>query len=105
VFDRFKEAFDALGREAGKRQSLVPYFISSFPGAGDAAMAAVEDFLRREGWTLEQVQDYIPLPMTPAAAMYVTGRDYDTGSPIPVTRGLAARRRQMLSLRPGPGRR
>jgi radical SAM superfamily enzyme YgiQ (UPF0313 family) len=84
----------------------VPYFISNFPGSTEREMEAVEHFVRREGWNLQQVQDFIPLPMTPAAAVYATGLDYETGKPVPVVRGLAGRRAQMRQLRPRkPGRR
>jgi hypothetical protein len=69
-------------------------------------MRTVEQFLRRTHWNLQQVQDFIPLPMTPAAAMYVTGLDYQTGAPIRVARGAAARQVQKDALRPGsPARR
>lgn len=98
VFAQFRQAYREAGREAGKPRSLVPYFISSFPGCDDAAMAKVKEFLQDQGLVLEQVQDFIPLPMTAAAAMYVTGRDYETGRPIPVARGAADRRRQVQAL-------
>ncbi|RME92850.1 MAG: hypothetical protein D6766_09305, partial [Verrucomicrobia bacterium] len=72
----------------------------SFPGCTDEEMGVVERFLRRTNWNLQQVQDFIPLPMTPSAAMYVTGRDFDTGQPIPVARRTSERRRQLAALRP-----
>ncbi|NOY81745.1 MAG: YgiQ family radical SAM protein [Kiritimatiellaeota bacterium] len=97
-FHLFRERFEAESRAAGKEQYLVPYFISNFPGCTDREMDAVGEFLRSQGWRLQQVQDFIPLPMTPAAAMYYAGRDYDTERPIPVARGLAERRRQMRIL-------
>lgn len=104
VFEQFLDLFRRESRAAGKEQYVVPYFISSFPGCTEAHMKTVETFLRSSRWNLQQVQDYIPLPMTPAAAMYVTGLDYETGKPIPVARGTAERRRQLDSLRPGaPG--
>ncbi len=99
-FERFRKLFEKESREAGREQYLVPYFISNFPGSTPEEMKTVEDFLRRERWKLQQVQDFIPLPMTPAAAMYFSGLDYETGSPIPVARGLAERRGQMRQLRP-----
>lgn len=105
TFARFQEIFLQESRAAGKEQYLVPYFISSFPGCGDEQMKAVEEFLRRTNWNLQQVQDFIPLPMTPAAAMYVTGMDYETGKPIPVVRGAGARRRQQAAFRPRAQRR
>ena len=66
-------------------------------------MKSVEKFVLKEQWKLQQVQDYIPLPMTPAAAVYYTGIDYETSEPVPVTRGLASRRDQMNQLRPYAG--
>jgi len=100
TFCEFQKAFEAESRAAGKKQYLVPYFISNFPGSTEAEMKAVEKFVREEEWKLQQVQDFIPLPMTPAAAVYYTGLDYETGEPVPVIRGLAERRTQMKQLRP-----
>lgn len=100
VFEEFMEQFHAETEAAGKEQYLVPYFISSFPGCTDGEMGMVERFLRRSNWNLQQVQDFIPLPMTPSAAMYVTGKDFDTGKPIPIVRKAGERRRQLEALRP-----
>jgi uncharacterized radical SAM protein YgiQ len=105
VFERFEEAFRKESAAAGKEQYLVPYFIAGFPGCTEAQMGAVEGFLRSSRWNLQQVQDFIPLPMTPAAAMYATGRDYDTGEPIFVARGAGERLRQRRALQPAAGRR
>jgi radical SAM superfamily enzyme YgiQ (UPF0313 family) len=108
-FRGFQKAFEKESRAAGKEQYLVPYFISNFPGSTEQEMKAVEQFVREEEWKLQQVQDFIPLPMTPAAAVYYTGLDYETGAPVTVVRGLAERRGQMKQLRPharlNPGRR
>jgi uncharacterized radical SAM protein YgiQ len=109
TFCEFQKAFEEENRAAGKKQYLVPYFISNFPGSTEGEMKAVEKFVREEEWKLQQVQDFIPLPMTPAAAVYYTGLDYETGEPVPVIRGLAERRTQMKQLRPhtkrGPSKR
>ncbi len=98
VFLEFCDRFERETRAAGKEQYLVPYFISSFPGCDERDMAVVERFLRGTGWKPRQVQDFIPLPMTPAAAMYWTGLDYERKTPIHVARGLAERRRQLQAL-------
>ncbi len=100
TFCEFQKAFEEENRAAGKKQYIVPYFISNFPGSTEKEMKAVEKFVREEEWKLQQVQDFIPLPMTPAAAVYYTGLDYETGEPVPVVRGLAERRTQMKQLRP-----
>ncbi len=105
VFDAFRAQFEQFSREAGKKQYIVPYFISNFPGSTKEEMKVVEGYLRDERWKLQQVQDFIPLPMTPAAAMYYSGLDYETEQPIPVIRGLAERRGQIRRLKGrGPAR-
>ena len=65
--------FREESKAAGKEQYLTPYFISSFPGCGDKEMTVVENFLNKSKWNLQQVQDFIPLPMTVSGAMYHTG--------------------------------
>jgi radical SAM superfamily enzyme YgiQ (UPF0313 family) len=101
-FPAFMDKFFDLSEQAGKEQYLVPYFISSFPGCTEKEMGAVEQFLKDEKWNLQQVQDFIPLPMTGSAAMYVTGLDINTGKPIPVVKGAGDRERQKRMLRPNP---
>jgi uncharacterized radical SAM protein YgiQ len=99
-FPAFMEKFFQLSEEAGKEQYLVPYFISSFPGCTEEEMGAVEKFLKQEKWNLQQVQDFIPLPMTGAAAMYVTGLDINTEQPVSIVRNAGERERQKRMLRP-----
>ncbi|MCF7849788.1 MAG: YgiQ family radical SAM protein [Kiritimatiellales bacterium] len=99
VFEAFRKEFEACSQAAGKEQYLVPYFISNFPGSTEEEMKAVSGYIRAERWNLRQVQDFIPLPMTPAAAMYYSGLDYETEQPITVVRGLGERRSQMHSLK------
>ena len=101
-FPAFLQKFAEISHEAGKEQYLVPYFISSFPGCTGQEMAVVAEFLKREHWNLQQVQDFIPLPMTAAAAMYATGLDLLSGQPIPVTRNAGEREQQKRMLRPNP---
>jgi uncharacterized radical SAM protein YgiQ len=100
IFEQFQELFREESAVAGKEQYLVPYFISSFPGCGDPEMGVVEKFLKKSKWNLQQVQDFIPLPLMPATAMYVTGLDYDTGKPITVARNAGDRYRQRQALAP-----
>ena len=99
VFEEFRACFERSSRESGKEQYIVPYFISNFPGSSQKEMKVVERYLQDERWRLQQVQDFIPLPMTPATAMYYSGLDYETEEPIHVVRGLAERRPQMNQLK------
>ena len=102
-FYRFREFFESESRAAGKKQYLIPLFISNFPGCTEKEMQTVNDYLDANHWSPQQVQDYIPLPMTMGGAMYYTGLAPD-GRKITVNRGLAERRDQIQMLkkkRPG----
>jgi len=93
-WDRFVEGFHRASRDAGKRQELVPYFISSHPGSDLDAMIELAIFLKRNGYRPDQVQDFIPAPMDIATAMYHTGIDPMTGKEVFVAKGLRDRRLQ-----------
>ncbi|HBP20185.1 MAG TPA: YgiQ family radical SAM protein [Planctomycetes bacterium] len=97
-WDRFVEEFHKASRAAGKRQELVPYFISSHPGSDLRAMIDLALFLKRNGYAPDQVQDFIPAPMDVATAMYYTGLDPLTGEEVHVARGLRDRRLQRALL-------
>ena len=105
-FYQFMDEFSKLSKEFGLEQYIIPLFISNFPGCTEKAMKVVDDFLNKHHWSLQQVQDYIPLPMTMGGAMYYCGKDSE-GNPITVNRGLAERRQQIEVLkrrRTGPPR-
>ena len=97
-FYKFKKEFEKISEEAGKEQYLIPLFISNFPGCTEDDMKTVDDYLDSENWSPQQVQDYIPLPMTMGAAMYYCGLDFNFNE-ITVMRGLKERRTQMNMLK------
>lgn len=97
--EAFMKLFERCCREAGKEQYLIPLFISNFPGCTEREMKVVDDFLERRHWSPQQVQDYIPLPMTMGAAMYCSGRNPYTGEELEVNRGLRERRTQIHMLK------
>ena len=99
-FEKFKVIFDRVNKETHKEQYLIPLFISNFPGCTEKDMKIVDDYLAKHNWSPQQVQDYIPLPLTMGAAMYCSGIAPD-GTPIEVNRGLKERRvqRNMLKRR------
>lgn len=86
VYDRFREAFETVNRELGRKQFLVPYFISSHPGTTVADAIALAEYFRDRGGTPEQVQDFYPTPGTMATCMYYTGIDPRSGEPVAVPR-------------------
>jgi uncharacterized radical SAM protein YgiQ len=98
TFEDFAEQFERESAKAGKKQFLVPYFISSHPGSGLKAMIELAVFLKRNGYKPDQVQDFIPAPHDLATAMYYTGKNPETGLPVPVAKGLRDRRLQRALL-------
>ena len=82
LFHEFKRLFDQINREAGLRQQLIPYFISSHPGctAEDMAELAVET--KQMDFQLEQVQDFTPTPMTVSTETWYAGVHPYTGEPV-----------------------
>ncbi|MCF7988576.1 MAG: YgiQ family radical SAM protein [Methylovulum sp.] len=74
-YDRFKEMFDKYSKEAGKEQYLIPYFIAAHPGTTDEDMLQLAVWLKRNGFRADQVQAFLPSPMSIATAMYHSGQD------------------------------
>ncbi|MEZ5083496.1 MAG: YgiQ family radical SAM protein [Bacteroidales bacterium] len=82
LFTKFKKQFDRINQEAGKKQQIIPYFISSHPGSDIKDMADLAVKTKDVGLRLEQVQDFTPTPMTLATVMYYTGIDPYSGKEI-----------------------
>jgi len=75
TYDRFKAMFDKYSSEAGKEQYLIPYFIAAHPGTTDNDMLNLALWLKRNGFRADQVQAFLPSPMSIATAMYHSGQD------------------------------
>ena len=75
TYDRFKTMFDKYSKEAGKEQYLIPYFIAAHPGTTDQDMLNLALWLKRNGFRADQVQAFLPSPMSIATAMYHSGKD------------------------------
>jgi len=99
AFERFRRDFERLTRQAGKEQYLVPYFISSHPGSSLEEAVELMEYLRRNRWRPQQVQDFMPTPMTLASDMHWSGLHPMTGRPVQVTRELSEKRMQKALLR------
>ena len=82
VYRRFAEKFRRMNEKLDKKQYLVPYFMSSHPGAKleDAIELAV--FIKELGYRPEQVQDFIPTPGTLSTCMYYSGMNPLTGEAV-----------------------
>jgi len=54
---------------------LIPYFIAAHPGTKDGDMLNLAIWLKRNGFRADQVQAFLPSPMSIATAMYHSGKD------------------------------
>jgi uncharacterized radical SAM protein YgiQ len=86
VYLEFKEKFDELNRRLGKKQYLLPYFISSHPGSTLADAIDLACYFRDNRFAPEQVQDFYPTPGTLSTCMYHTGLDPFTLRPVYVAK-------------------
>ena len=103
-YHRFKELFDRFSAEAGKEQYLIPYFIAAHPGTTDQDMLQLAVWLKTNGFRADQVQAFLPSPMSMATAMYHSGKNpirrvaRDSES-LYIPRGLKQRRLHKAFLR------
>ena len=73
VYNKFKNKYFKLCKEAGKEQYLVPYLMSSHPGSELKDAVELALYLKELGLNPEQVQDFYPTPGTASTVMYYTG--------------------------------
>ena len=99
VYREYESAYKSECAALGRDQHLVNYFIVGHPGTDlEAAIELFEQLLLRN-YAPEQVQEFIPLPMTRGCVQYVTERDPLTGEAVYVPRGEHERRVQKALVR------
>lgn len=82
VYRRFVEKFTRMNQQLGKKQYLVPYFMSSHPGSQLEDAIELAEFIKEMGYHPEQVQDFIPTPGTLSTCMWYTGLNPLTGQQV-----------------------
>ena len=82
VYRRFVEKFTRMNQKLGKKQYLVPYFMSSHPGCHLEDAIELAEFIKEMGYHPEQVQDFIPTPGTLSTCMWYTGLNPLTGEAV-----------------------
>ena len=93
-YERFYRFFEQVNAEAGLRQQLIPYFISSHPGCTNQDMQQLAERCRQMHYRPEQVQDFTPTPMTLATTMFYTGLNPYTMQPVYVARTKEEKKKQ-----------
>lgn len=98
VFDAFASEYKSINKRLGRRQYMVPYFISSHPGStlDDAVDLAL--YMKQTGFVPDQVQDFYPTPGTLATCIYYTEHDPFTGQPVYVAKEPKEKRMQRALL-------
>ncbi len=94
VYESFVRRFRSVNKRLRKKQYLVNYIISAHPGATLEAALALSLKLMKMNIYPEQIQDYLPLPMTASGSMYHTEKDFFTGMPIHAAKGERERKLQ-----------
>lgn len=98
TYQKFASAYEKVNRQLGKKQYLVPYFMSSHPGATLADAIELAEFLRDLHYMPQQVQDFIPTPGSLSTCMYYTGIHPLTGESLYVARNANDKKMQRALL-------
>ncbi|MCX5902241.1 MAG: DUF3362 domain-containing protein, partial [Proteobacteria bacterium] len=93
-YDKFVRKIESLNRGREKKCYLANYFISAHPGATLADALRLAQYLIQRGMHPEQVQDFIPLPMTLSGCMYHTGVHPFTGEKVYAAKTFKERKMQ-----------
>ncbi|HBR02569.1 MAG TPA: YgiQ family radical SAM protein [Ruminiclostridium sp.] len=86
VYESFVRKYHAINKKLGKKQFLVPYFISGHPGSTLEDAIELALYIKDMGYMPEQVQQFIPTPGTLSTCMYYTGLDPRDMKPLYVAR-------------------
>lgn len=100
VYEQFAGRFKTMSRKAGKEQYLVNYFISAHPGCTDQDAGKLAAYLSAHRMHPEQVQDFMPLPMTLSTCMYYTGKHPMTGEAVVTAKSFKERQFQRELVQP-----
>ncbi len=94
VFLDFSKKYKLTNEKLGRKQYLIPYFISSHPGSTLQDAIELALFLKETGFVPDQVQDFYPTPGTLATCMYYTEMDPFTGETIHVAKDMEEKKMQ-----------
>lgn len=97
--EEFAGRFAGTAKSLRRRLYLVPYLMSCHPGCSLHDMRSLRrDALSIFRYVPDQVQAFVPLPLTLSSAMYHTGVNPLTGEELFVERSPSGRRRQHRAL-------
>ncbi|MBT9176658.1 MAG: hypothetical protein DDT20_00979 [Firmicutes bacterium] len=98
VYQEFLARYQRTNTRLGKRQFVVPYFMSSHPGSTIEDAIELAEYLRDGRLRPEQVQDFIPTPGSLSTSMYYTGIHPLTREKVHVAQSAAEKNAQRALL-------
>lgn len=98
IYEKFYQKFTQINQKLGKKQYLVPYFMSSHPGSTLHDAIQLAQYFRRMHYMPEQVQDFYPTPGTISTCMFYTGLDPFTMEPVYVPKTYEEKQMQRALL-------
>jgi len=99
VYQRFVDRYQAVNRNMGREQYLIPYFMVGHPGCGLKESVELAEYVRDKlGHRPQQVQNFTPTPMTLSTCMHYTGLDPFSGEAVYVPKTEKERRQQRALL-------
>ena len=96
VYEKFKKRYTAINKRLGKKQYMIPYFISGHPGETMDDVIELVEFLMNSGFVPDQIQDFYPTPGTVSTCMYYSGIDPGTMKKVTVTQSAEERRKRRV---------
>lgn len=91
-YEAFVRKFRDMNQQIGKNQYLVNYFISAHPGCTLEDTLELALYLAKRRIHPEQIQDFIPLPMTVSGCMFFTEKHPFTGEHVYVAKTFHERK-------------
>ena len=98
VYEKFRKRFFEITKEVGKEQYLVPYLMSSHPGSTLKDAVELALYLKKSGYSPEQVQDFYPTPGTASTVMYYAEIDPFTEKKVFVAKDYEEKKMQRALL-------
>lgn len=92
VYEDFARRYEEISKGHKKNQYLVHYFISAHPGSTLKDAYETSQFLKKRKIHPEQIQDFIPLPLTASGCMYYTEKHPFTGERLYVAKTFRERK-------------
>ncbi len=82
LFEKFEKSFHHYGLKHKLKYQLIPYFISGHPACTLEKMEELQNIMKDTPFTLEQVQDFTPTPMTLATVIFYSGINPYSGEEV-----------------------